>query len=276
MNPRKTPFFLALLTVFFIAVGCGRPSIEIDTKELQASSLGLLPVGLVEVHRANSGNGFGMSIGESMGESAFCTGTLLSDGTVMTSSDCLENQWGKFEAKDMEFHINPLGTKTESFKVEEISQVDTARHVVYLLLKSPTEKTVNNALQIQSILPSQADLESNVPALAVSVPGPDKNGVSRIVVSSAKIRTSWAKSEKSKKQYNIPPWERSDSYVPQVAQNEEEPSIEDIFSYPTPIYVEGLRDGIWGAPIFYQGKVIGIVKNSQNNSTHNAQWLLRK
>jgi hypothetical protein len=71
-----------LLTALALS-GCGRPDIRIDNAELENSSLKSQQVGLLEVHRANTGTTFGAPIGETMNESAFCTATILDNGNAL-------------------------------------------------------------------------------------------------------------------------------------------------------------------------------------------------
>ncbi len=297
----------SVLALFLCAAvaGCARPKIEIDASELEATPLKAAPVGLLEVHHANTGASFGIPLPESIGESAFCTATLLDDGRVLTGTDCLRNEDFQYETKNMEFHVKRPGVPgTESFGVKAILEVDHARKVAFLQVDvgTPIFAEAGSASILKEV-PRGEELMKNLATLTVVVPGPDTNGRTRIKVSSTTIvtkqplvpvpgddtststntSTSTATSTGTSTAVNTgtgtgTTTSTSTNTNTTVENGTTEPSAEDAeatFSKPARVRLLGLKDGNWGAPVFYNGKIVGITKNGEADET-NAQWILKK
>jgi hypothetical protein len=294
--PSRCLAVLSLL-VALAASGCGRPDLKIDNAELENSALkSTARVGLLEAHRANTGTGYGMSIGETIGESAFCTGTVLEDGNVLTSSDCMQGKFGNFDIKDMEFHIRYSGSAvTQTYKVLSLIAADSKRNTAILKIREDSSEVALESSNSLSEVPTDEELGANLSALAVSVTAPDKNGIAKIKVSSTTILTAEAAIQAptipSTPPPNAPP---APPIAPVVAEDSLPPSDGNGalpkdpagaatkpqfagFTAPMPLAVKGLQDGIWGAPIYYKGKIVGVVrKPSSETDSHNAQWILKK
>lgn len=161
-----------------LLAGCGRPDIQIDSGKISQAE-GNVPVGLLEVHRARSGNSYGLSLGESINESLFCTGTLLSDGRVLTSADCLRNASTSFDPDDMEFHLNEKGNPpTGHWHVERV-ETDPSRSGLAYLFLAGARPIVSSARKLTLGEGTLALSEANpdLEALTLSVAHPDDDGV---------------------------------------------------------------------------------------------------
>lgn len=293
MTASKILKFSVLATIFLTFVsGCARPKIEIDASEVENSNLKGISVGLLEVHRANTGSNFGIALPETQSESVFCTATLLDDGRLLTGTDCLQKDDVAFEAKNMEFHVRRLGAeRTESFPVKSILEADHARKTVFLevSVSAPIVAKANSA-SIMTGFPTSKEYEQNLPALAVSVSSPDDKGRAKVTVSPTTILTKtpdWMK-EKIKKEGEkgddkakpepVKPNESPPQLPVVPGDDAENPTIEKVFSSPHGILLKDLREPTWGTPIFYKGKIVGIVKNAELSEEveSNAQWILKK
>lgn len=184
-----------IFIIFFpmLLIGCARPAIQIDASAVEQGNAAS-PVGLLEVHRGNSGEGFGLAIGESVGESLFCTASVLADGRVATSSDCLRNKKRDFAVEDMEFHLNRQGsTETNSWKIEKAEELDG---IAYLTVVGPLAIAGDNALLRQVSLAS-GDLpldekSTKLAARALSVGTPNDDGVAVVSVVETEVEFSAA------------------------------------------------------------------------------------
>ena len=171
-----------LALVALALAGCARPNIQIDASAIEKEA-GALPVGLLEVHRANSGT-FGLSIGEDIKESLFCTASLLDDGRLLTSSACLGDSQRRFERSDLEFHLNrPGSTETEHFSVSGVETDPSRPELAYLRVEGMPELRRTKAFAIDD---SQLRLDQNDPNLkartvAISTPNEDGLAIGRIV-----------------------------------------------------------------------------------------------
>lgn len=171
---------ILLLSLFSVAAlpGCGRPEIKIDATAV-ATRAGNLPVGLFEVHRARSGDSPGISIGEALDESLYCTGTLLSDGRVLTSADCLADASRRFDVSDMEFHLNESGSNvTRHFGVVS-ADADKARPgLAYLRVNfTPDAEEKASALSLQRGGLRISDANRDLEAQTISIGEPQANGI---------------------------------------------------------------------------------------------------
>lgn len=184
----------SLILLFpLLLAGCARPAIQIDASAVEQAN-GASPVGLLEVHRGNSGEGFGLSIGETIGESLFCTASVLADGRVATSSDCLRNKKREFAVEDMEFHLNRQGsTETNSWKIEKAEELDG---VAYLTPVGPLETAGEEAVRRQvSLASSDLPLDEKITKLAaraLSVGLPNEDGVAVVSVVETEVEFSAA------------------------------------------------------------------------------------
>ncbi|MGZ3695948.1 MAG: hypothetical protein ACXWQO_17820 [Bdellovibrionota bacterium] len=280
---------------------CARPNIELETSELDRS-MGSQPVGLLEVSRANTGKTLGITFTETLGESAYCTGTVLGSGEVVTSTDCLLNSDQSFTAEQMSFHLRlPGNGQTKKYAVKSI-RTDTKRNLAYLSLKDMPEFPVMRALAIRAKWDEPADKPSppTLNAIAVSVSAPDKKGVAHVRVSSVSLGNTLPREVPAPVVTPNPP----DSGIPGDTNGDgivdgndaiTQPAVatipppgrphaadgttptpapvkaESAWAHPRPVNISGLKDGSLGSPIFYQNEIVGIVKGGDAN-LGNAQW----
>ncbi len=273
---------LLFASILILASSCARPNISIDATELIGTPWAAQPIGLLEVHRANSGDTIGLSVGESLSESAYCTATVLADNTVLTSSDCIGNQDGSFEVKNMEFHLRRQNENvTDAFQVREILRVNPAQKTaIFNTMEALPEQVVAPSLQPTPLTP--AELANTLVTETLSVPGPNRDGVAEVKLSSTVITIPL--------QRRLPPQQPAPTEDPDgisgpvetlrqedgpTAWTQEDDTLESYLGQPRGVIVSGLRDGTWGAPVFLNGRIVGIVKNQQgDHEGSNAQWIL--
>jgi hypothetical protein len=180
----------AILAVSLAFVACGRPEIKIDSSNVESSQIGSQPVGLLEVHRANSGiSPGGISIGEAWDESVFCSATLLVDGRLATSTDCVQRAGTDFETGDMEFHLNRPGSlNTEHIRV---SRMEKAGGLTYVSLDTELNQVHRSRAPLLSAerLPL-TEKESKKQASVVVLPSPDKDGFVTATLVSTEVEFS--------------------------------------------------------------------------------------
>lgn len=276
-----------LLLCLLLLTSCAKPEIEIDASELNAS-LGSQPIGLLEVRHANSGSAGGIAFTESIGESAFCTATLLSTGEVATSSDCLQSEKTAYNAEDMVFHVNHQQS-TKHYQVDQVKRVDAPRNLAYLTLKEAPNLAFGRSVAFQRTWPMDPEDTAAKPlpvaATAVSVPGPDKNGKTKIVLSSLKIEVAAAMlpiTAPEDKQPAEGSEEEEAKIIKDAAKKaaeedpkkkDEMPPAEHPLARPRALNVKGLKETVAGAPVFAGNQMVGIVKGGRSNAG-NVQWIV--
>lgn len=277
---RPSSIFLVLLLPAL--TGCGRPDIRIDVSELEQSSFRSQPVGLLEIKEANRGNGFGMHLGETQGESEFCTGTVLQDGSLLTSSDCMRSETVEADPKNMLFHLQLPGAPAQVIGVQKIASVDAEKGIAILVLKTSADTgTFGSSLSMQTAVPAKEELEANLNTMTITIPGPDRNGVAKVLVSTTKAMTSYSSTkviwEDDEKDEDEGEPEESEKKNTDLAAPEVEPirDLSEVYSKPQPLLVSGIRGESKGAPIFYNGKIVGLTKGGGRYGK-NAQWLLKR
>lgn len=287
-----------LLPLLLLLTACARPGIEIDTSELTTSGAASASVGLLEVKRANTGSNLGIPVTESLGESAYCTGTIL-NSELVTSADCLRGANGGYNPKDMRFYFHPAGDKkTHSYKVAAVRSVDVNRNLAFLTIKDFPELPVT--VSIPSTWPPDGEVdpaESAIPAFAITVPAPNKKGVSRIKVAPVTVEIPVAppppedsededdsddkNAEDNKASSPAPatpapavpaPAAPAPVTTPKDAPKTAAPTASDR-ARPHGIFIRGLKDGTWGAPLFFRGHMVGLVKNSRSGR-ENGHWIV--
>ena len=267
--------FLTLITLC-VLTACARPNIEIDTSELRTSA-SQPAVGLLEVHRANSGGSLGIALGEAMGESAFCTATLLGGGEIVTSSDCVRGKDGDYDTKQMQFHFKHAnGNQTEHHEVQSIARVDPERNLAWLLLRERTDAI--RSMSIRSSWKGDEESGDSVPVMAVSIPAPNSRGATRVRISQVTVEYAVASLPPPP-----PPVSDAPASLAETDANEEKttPSVAAAaaekpahpLSRPRGISVKGLKDETWGAPLFYREQMVGVVKSAKRGK-ENAHWIV--
>jgi hypothetical protein len=271
-------YFLLLL---LLLSSCAKPNIEVDSSELE-KTIGAQPIGLIEVTKANGGGTLGISFTETLGESLYCTGTLLSTGEVVTSMDCLQNKDGSFRAEQMFFHVHlPGNAQTKKVGIASI-RADAKRNLAYLRTKEILEFPVVRALSIRSkweedkVAPSPAFISGT----AVSVASPDKHGKARVLVSLVKVQTFFApvpaiipedSSTNTNTNTMVAVAADNTPAVPKAAEPAAKP--ESPWAHPHTVTISGLKDLSFGSPIFYQNDMVGFVKSGDAN-LGNGQWIV--
>jgi hypothetical protein len=314
---------LALLTT-----GCGvNKSVHIDSSEAPQFAQGSHQVGLLQVRHVNTGDGFGLPIEDTYNESFYCTVSVVSPDTVVTSTDCLQtikDEGGHstnnssatstststqftltFDPKDMAVHL-PVSGKVSStdYEVASIAGTDGANHLAFLKLKQRVQGVeLASAISLQSAakVPNTIGSGSSVTGFAVSATAPDENGISHLRRSDIAISftatpaaptplvpttptatsTSTATGTGTSTGTNTSSatLTATSTFTSVSTATGGNPAAKpaatpSVYSQPQSITVSGLKDGSFGAPVFFNGTMIGIVQNGSADQVTNGQWIV--
>lgn len=266
----KYLFFLVPLALF----SCAKPEISIEP---DASPQGSPPVGVLEFGKAHAGSSMGISLGETLGESAYCAATVLNSGLVATSADCLQDEKNTYDVKEMRFHMRaPNSETTKHYTVKAVESVDPQRNLAYLSLQEIPEVLVHTSIPSRWNGPAPAGTDTavnpSVPGIAYAVPDPDKKGVVHIQITAVRVETTPV----------IVPVPASDKAAI-AAPDTGNPSpaspaptsaaAESPFAHPRTVSIVGMKGGSRGSPVFVDGQLVSILRGDAGGR-NNGHWLV--
>lgn len=307
-DPAISALFLSCL--FFLSCG-NKPEIIIDDTELRNSELKGTPIGLLEVRRANTGDSFGIPIGESQSESAFCTALYTGGDRIVTTSDCLQNKFGKFQAENMVFYVQaPDESGTKNYAVKEELSVNAAARIATLRIDgSISDAFPSAATAVQSSLSqSEGKQELFRPTITLSIPGPNRKGQTKIIVSRTMLNwfpsTAMEEDERLEEENEemeivaqapkVNPIDQGKSSAERSVKTDgSKESQKPASSNPVagndpsePVRYRfdsngsqagnlvGLRDQTWGSIVFLQKRMVGVVRTQDRNTNVQIQGKL--
>lgn len=268
----KYLLFILPLALF----SCAKPEISIES---DATSAGSQPVGVLEFGKAHAGSTVGISLGETLGESAYCAATVLSNGLVATSSDCLQDEKNTYDVKEMRFHLRaPNSGTTKHYTVKAVESVDPQRNLAYLSLQEVPEVVVRTSIPSRwngsAVQGTDASVSPSVSGTAFAVPDPDKKGVVRIQVTAVRVETAPV----------IVPVPASDKAAVAAADTDGDPApasptgptsavAESPFAHPRAVSIVGMKGGSRGSPVFVDGQLVSILRGDVGGR-NNGHWLV--
>jgi hypothetical protein len=257
---------------------CGRPDIQIDATATKQQAGGA-PVGLLEVHHANSGTFPGISLGETIADSRYCSAVLLADGRILTSTGCLRDNDTAYDIGQFEFHLNWTGNgPTEHWK---LAGMDVGPSLSYLHpVQAGPDRPLATAISPQtSDLPLDAKTTS-VPAQLVSITNPDKHGRAKAEVSAVTVEyspsgftatftdTSVSLSTSTNTATTPSPIGTPSSTAISTATGTSVDTEVSVFR------VNNLKAETEGSPVLVNGKVVGISQNpAMRSGMDNVSWI---
>jgi hypothetical protein len=259
------------LPLCLFVIACGRPEIQIDSSATLQSADGA-PVGLLEVHRANSGNAFGVSLGETLSESRYCTGVLLQDGRILTSVGCLSDEHGPYDIRQLEFHLNWNGNgTTDHWRLERLES-DASLAYLHPVQAGPDSQLARSRSPLLGDLPLD-EKTTSVPALLVSVTSPDKNGKSKAVVSGVTVEYAPSGFSVTFTDTHVAIGTATQT-ASGTATSTSTSTSTDVSTEVAVFRVQKLKSETPGSPLLVKGKVVGISQNPGTRSgLDNVSWM---
>lgn len=237
------------------------------------------------------------------GASSSSTGSATSTST--SSSFTM-----KFQPEDMTIHL-PVPGRVDStpYSVLSIAGIDGPNHLAYLRLTTNlpgVSQTAAIALQAST---SKATVlsGSQVSGIAVSATAPDADGISHLrrsnvtlaftapaaapvstatgtststsTSTSTTTTTSTSTATATNTIIAISSEVANESSNGATAQPVQAPATAPLvsasaYSQPQPLMLTGLKDGSFGAPVFFSGTMVGIVQNPSSDNSSNGQWIV--
>jgi hypothetical protein len=310
-------YSLILATALFASACGANKFVQIDSSETPQFAQGSHQVGLLQVRHVNTGDGFGLPIEDTYNESFYCTVSVVSPDTVVTSTDCLQTIKDEgshstskstntststnstftltFDPKDMTVHLPVFGkVSATDYEVASIAGTDGANHLAYLKLKQRVQGVeLASAISLQTAakVPNAVSGGNSVTGFAISATAPDENGISHLRRSD--IAISFTATTATPVQLTPTPTSTNTSTATGTGPNTTFTSVgtkttggdlvnpkatpaatPSVYVQPQSITVSGLKDGSFGAPVFFSGTMIGIVQNGGSDQVTNGQWIV--